>query len=318
MAIRLVHNAPYEDSDLVRETLEGNQLSFQLLIERYEERLFAHVRHYTRNPVEVEDMATCMDANCGDACNDEIVECLITSCFLQFLALAPECNRCVQAHVGTADAAEVLDTCSTGGIEYSYGGSFGTGILSKHPLGSTEEIVLDSTTSRRSLIRTTVEVPKQDPIEVWCTHLTAGLSLIPYPREEGSWEEEQRVQAEQLAALLADAPDPLVVLGDLNTGPDTNDADAEFIDHYQAIMAAGLSAPYVDQDGRCTFCPENAISSVDSDAVGRLIDHVLLRGFEGDTVVDRVFDKDMDIQSCDTDIPGALSDHYGVSVSISP
>ena len=31
-------------------------LSFQLLIERYEERLFAHVRHYTRNPVEVEDI----------------------------------------------------------------------------------------------------------------------------------------------------------------------------------------------------------------------------------------------------------------------
>ena len=56
MAIRLVQNAPYEDSDLVRETLEGNQLSFQLLIERYEERLFAHVRHYTRNPVEIEDI----------------------------------------------------------------------------------------------------------------------------------------------------------------------------------------------------------------------------------------------------------------------
>ncbi len=40
----------------MRETLEGNQLSFQVLIERYQERLFGLVRHYTRNAVELEDL----------------------------------------------------------------------------------------------------------------------------------------------------------------------------------------------------------------------------------------------------------------------
>lgn len=48
--------APVEDADLVREALTGNQLSFQLLVERYQDRLFALARHYTRNLVEVEDI----------------------------------------------------------------------------------------------------------------------------------------------------------------------------------------------------------------------------------------------------------------------
>jgi len=45
-----------EDARLVEETLAGNQLSFQLLVERYSDRLFALARHYTRNPVEIEDV----------------------------------------------------------------------------------------------------------------------------------------------------------------------------------------------------------------------------------------------------------------------
>lgn len=46
----------FEDADLVQETLQGNQASFQLLVERYQGRMFALVRHYTRNPVEIEDV----------------------------------------------------------------------------------------------------------------------------------------------------------------------------------------------------------------------------------------------------------------------
>jgi RNA polymerase sigma-70 factor (ECF subfamily) len=56
MGIQLMQPAMNEDSSLVQETLEGNQLSFQLLIERYQERIFGLVRHYTRSAVEVEDI----------------------------------------------------------------------------------------------------------------------------------------------------------------------------------------------------------------------------------------------------------------------
>ncbi len=56
MGIQLMQPAANEDSSLVQETLEGNQLSFQLLIERYQERIFGLVRHYTRSSVEIEDI----------------------------------------------------------------------------------------------------------------------------------------------------------------------------------------------------------------------------------------------------------------------
>lgn len=56
MVLHPMERAQVEDADLVREALDGNQLSFQLLVERYQGRLFGLARHYTRNVVEVEDI----------------------------------------------------------------------------------------------------------------------------------------------------------------------------------------------------------------------------------------------------------------------
>jgi len=53
----MMQPAAREDVQLVGETLSGNPLSFQLLIERYQERIFALSRRYTKNAVEVEDIA---------------------------------------------------------------------------------------------------------------------------------------------------------------------------------------------------------------------------------------------------------------------
>jgi RNA polymerase sigma-70 factor (ECF subfamily) len=51
-----MHEVAREDVQLVEEALGGNQLSFQLLIERYQERIFGLARHYTKSAVEVEDI----------------------------------------------------------------------------------------------------------------------------------------------------------------------------------------------------------------------------------------------------------------------
>jgi len=48
--------ATKEDLDLVAETVAGNQVSFQLLVERYQDRMFGLVRHYTKRAVEIEDI----------------------------------------------------------------------------------------------------------------------------------------------------------------------------------------------------------------------------------------------------------------------
>ncbi len=52
-----MEDAAPDDTCLVQEALNGNQASFQLLVERYEQRVFNLIRHYTRNPVEIEDLA---------------------------------------------------------------------------------------------------------------------------------------------------------------------------------------------------------------------------------------------------------------------
>ena len=56
MTITTMHEVAREDVQLVEEVLGGNQLSFQLLVERYQDRIFALSRHYTKSAVEVEDI----------------------------------------------------------------------------------------------------------------------------------------------------------------------------------------------------------------------------------------------------------------------
>lgn len=57
MALRLMERLPdLEDQELVSRTLNGEREAFGVLIERHQDRIFGLVRHYTRNPVEVEDI----------------------------------------------------------------------------------------------------------------------------------------------------------------------------------------------------------------------------------------------------------------------
>jgi len=57
MPVAMMQPAAREDAQLVEEALGGNPLSFQLLIERYQERVFALARRYTKSAVEIEDIA---------------------------------------------------------------------------------------------------------------------------------------------------------------------------------------------------------------------------------------------------------------------
>jgi RNA polymerase sigma-70 factor, ECF subfamily len=46
-----------DDDRLVEESLRGSQIAFQLLVERYQERIFRLIRGYVREPAEIEDLA---------------------------------------------------------------------------------------------------------------------------------------------------------------------------------------------------------------------------------------------------------------------
>lgn len=56
MVLHEMDAPPLEDTTLVRRALDGDGFAFQQLVERYQGRLFALARNYTRNPVEVEDL----------------------------------------------------------------------------------------------------------------------------------------------------------------------------------------------------------------------------------------------------------------------
>ncbi len=56
MAPATMPHTAQDDQGLVAATLAGDSKAFQALVERYQARLFGLVRHYTRNPVEVEDI----------------------------------------------------------------------------------------------------------------------------------------------------------------------------------------------------------------------------------------------------------------------
>ncbi len=265
---------------------------------------------------ELDSLATCLDTSCADVCTDELVDCALSSCTFDFLGLEPTCMRCVQANIGD-DADVIVSTCETETTEFAYDGSFGTGLVSKHPIVSTEDLVLSSTTNRRVVSHAVVDAPGGE-VDVYCTHLSAVFSVIPYPRDEGSWSQEQVEQIEAALGWIDQTAmtNDVVLMGDMNNGPATADAQAEESDNYALLADGRFRNPYANQDGRCTFCPDNAISSVDSDTTGRLIDHVFIDGFGGVLAVDRVLDQAIDIETCGQTVPGALSDHYGVSVTV--
>ena len=260
---------------------------------------------------DLESLLTCADAACGEVCDDKVVECVFSSCPIQFLSLEVGCQGCVMANVGGSVAAAEA-ACTEANPTYSYDGAFGTGILTDYEMLETEEVLFESTTSRRSLLYALVETPL-GAAHTFCTHLTPVFELIPYPKETGSWDEEQAKQISEMRAFIDETAgdEPVLLLGDMNTGPGVGDVPAEAIDNYSALIA-GYTNPYVEGLGGCTYCGDNALNGADDSESG-VIDHVLLRGWEDvDSSSTRVLDEATEAERCGETIPSAHSDHYGV------
>ena len=95
-------------------------------------------------------------------------------------------------------------------------------------------------------------------------------------------------------------------------------AEAASPDAFAQLIDAGFADPYVAADGRCTFCGNNPLNGLVTDAdEGALIDHVLV-GADPMPLASatRVFDDVISIEA-DGPIDTARSDHYGVQVLLS-
>ncbi len=269
---------------------------------------------------ELATLKTCTETNCGEICTDELAGCVQEKCPTELFSLPSGCLSCLLANIGQ-DLETIMGNCLAGSIEFAYGGSFGIGVLSSYDIKAEDTKVFDSTTNRRAVIYARLDTEGGD-VHAFCTHLTAVFSDIDYPKDTGSWQEEQLKQINDLNAWVkekAGSGGKVLVMGDMNTGPAGTGYVAEVEANYDQFISAGLSNPYTATAGhKCTFCGDNPLVAAGSDDhESVVIDHVLTSGLRGTATGARVLDGAFKVKtSCDKDIDASYSDHYGVSVSI--
>lgn len=268
---------------------------------------------------EIDSLITCANTACPDVCDDELVDCVFDACGFQFLGLDDTCQECVMAEIG-ADPDVIQATCESKSPAYAYGSSFGIGILSKHPITSTEETVFDSTVNRRGAIHAVIEGPN-GPFDFTCTHLSAVFGpTIPYPKPEGSWAEEQAVQIDALIAMSsAPANEFALVAGDMNAGAAFSGGVAEVPENYAKFTDAGWGDAYAEQSSPpCTFCSDNPLVGGE-EGTSVILDHIFTPvAFDGTATPTRILDGVLETESCGEPITAAYSDHYGVAVTYQP
>ena len=186
-------------------------------------------------------------------------------------------------------------------------------LLTKREPIETNYIQFTSALTTRSALHAKVKLPGLGETDVFCTHLAADLSgILAYPGTDyASYQEEQAAQIEGLLEFAAEhgTSDHILVLGDMNTGPDSIE------NNYQRFVDDGFANPYVDAFGtdECTYCSANTLNGGSGDG-GVTIDHVLTKSDASAVVVAKVLTQTTTIETNDGSEEHHLSDHYGVQL----
>jgi endonuclease/exonuclease/phosphatase family metal-dependent hydrolase len=270
-------------------------------------------------PAEATPLKDCVEANCAGT--DDLAGCAIGNCGPQFGATSKACQECLAANIGSNDVDVIFTACAEGSSKFTSEGRNGLILLSKHPLERTSHVVMDSFLVRRAVLHAGVTFGGATH-EVFCTHLTAGLSQIEYGGDFETWEGEQLHQVDQMADFIDNETEDgarVVLLGDMNAGPAVGTTiSAETAAVYDKIVGLGFEAPYVlNEPPMCTWCSANSL--VDDTSNDTIIDHVFMRGFGSPaTVAERLLDGTVSITVNGAAVETNLSDHYGVRVEIQP
>jgi endonuclease/exonuclease/phosphatase family metal-dependent hydrolase len=275
-------------------------------------------------PDEFEPLQSCAEGACAGTAGGALANCALGACGAEIAALSPGCAGCLIDGIDAgADMRGLRTGCLGGeasGEAYIYGGAYDTGILTSAPILAHESRALDSYLLRAGVDYALVDAPI-GPVHVFCTHFASAIPQFEYRGAHESWEGEHARQIEQLLAFVeekAGGAATVVLLGDLNMGPTVAAAalEGEWEAHYQRVLAAGFTNPWAEQtDVACTECPESTFHAVGSAA--KLIDHVLLRGFEGAALARRCMTATTTVWVGGEAVTTNLSDHFGVEVTLS-
>ena len=261
---------------------------------------------------------SCMTSACDGKEGDELTDCIVSECGPILRDLrdeSPQCATAVMAQVGKPALRAIWTVVRPirRSNLFAYGGSDGLMMLSRYPLNNTGELNFTdiATLNRRRALHAEISVDGQD-VRVYCTHLTAMLDgQAPYPGAFDSWADENLAQVDRLLEHAAEHDGPVVIAGDLNTGPEQQEPrlDPEMPDSHQRIVDAGYDDPALLL-GVCTYCGDNSLN--EPDAGLKLIDHIYVQGIDAR---DGARTRDA-IATLSDGTQSHLSDHFGYAVTL--
>ncbi|WP_437959832.1 endonuclease/exonuclease/phosphatase family protein [Sorangium sp. So ce119] len=285
---------------------------------------------------ETDPLVACAAQRCAGLTQHALLPCLLQSCSARLTSLSPDCFNCLaanprkgpdelaQACVRTQpkSAAGVRPPARAGGATApeAYSGASGTAVLTNAEILERDSLVLPSAIDRRAVLYTRLSPPSIGELHVFCTHLTASLEGVPHPRNT-SWQKDQSAQIDALLAYVdrkTGGRGATLLLGDLNTGPAIAPSiSARLPAHYDRLLARGFVNHYASQeDAKCTYCFDNPLDG-GKGTRGLLIDHVLLRGFEGQVSGTQIMRSSLTIEAGKKKVKSGFSDHYGLLVTLS-
>jgi endonuclease/exonuclease/phosphatase family metal-dependent hydrolase len=280
-------------------------------------------------PAELAPVLACARGRCGRG-SAATAACVARHCAHLARAASPACVTCLlRRPVGSAEGIAASCAAPAGGAGarpgaapadvVAYGGSFGTGVLSREPLLDRDALVFEASLNPRAALYARVRPAGLGDLHVVCTHLTPALGS---PVGGASPAAEQRAQIERLLPWVgakAAGGGAVVLAGDLNAGPRAGDAiEPALPEHYARFLAAGFRDPYATSPGaRCTFCRSNPLNG-GAGAGGALLDHVLLRGPVAAASAEPLLREPLVLGTEGRTERTAYSDHYGLVVAIGP
>jgi endonuclease/exonuclease/phosphatase family metal-dependent hydrolase len=273
---------------------------------------------------EAELLSNCLSESCAGVEGAGLPLCAVANCAPAFTQVSTDCQQCIASNQAATDVTDLATLCGSGAAgAMTYADQNGLLLLSRVPLSDLGYLKLDSSLGDRGVLSARVQTDFAGGVDVFCTHLAASLSQVPYTGPHGSWEGERLFQIEQLSAYVASRRQPdgsVALLGDLNCGPETTLAQAASPDAFARLSGAGFESVYAGADGRCTFCSDNPLEGQDAeDDEGAILDHVLLARFPEllTRSAARVLDDTIVINVGEDTLETARSDHYGVQVTVS-
>lgn len=138
---------------------------------------------------ELAPLVACAEKHCAGLRDEALARCVIAHCAAEGFALPADCLNCMASSptgdlhqivarcVGEratplrADANDALPARADGLI--AYGGSFGTGLLSRMPLSSPDVLAFYATVNARGAVHTAIDDATFGHIDVFGTHFLA-------------------------------------------------------------------------------------------------------------------------------------------------